>query len=185
LGLSQERITICTVGRIDGIERLSQLGMKRLNLSISLNAANDDLRSDLMPINRKVPLADLQAALIKYQPRANFVLGVNYCLLPGMNDAPEHVREIAEFCKPLGRVMVNVIPYNPGTVPLTRTPTDDETDTFINQLRDQGVIVRKRVTKGRSVMAACGQLGNVELRKEHRRLRQALTAPSDTQDSSS
>ena len=164
LGMSQERITVCTVGRIEGIATLQGLGMKRLNLSISLNAANDALRSELMPINRVVPLAELSLALQRYRPRANFVLGVNYCLMPGKNDAAEHAREVAEFCKPIGRVMVNVIPYNPGSVPITRAPTEDEIDTFIGRLRDHGLPVRRRITKGRSVMAACGQLGNVELR---------------------
>jgi 23S rRNA (adenine2503-C2)-methyltransferase len=168
MSFSQERLTVCTVGRVDGIERLKALGMKRLNLSISLNAANDALRSELMPVNRSVPLSRLQEALLGYKPRANFVLGVNYCLLPGKNDAPEHAREVAEFCRPIERVMVNVIPYNPGTAPLTRMPTEDEIDRFIGLLRDQGLPVRRRITKGRSVMAACGQLGNVELRQLRR-----------------
>jgi 23S rRNA (adenine2503-C2)-methyltransferase len=168
LGMSQERITVCSVGNVEGIERLAQLGLKRLNLSISLNAANDLLRSELMPINRRVPLAALQAALLRYRPRPNFVLGVNYCLMPGLNASDEHAREVAAFCLPLGRVMVNVIPYNPGNVPLTRAPSDDEVVTFIERLRSHGLPVRRRITKGRSVMAACGQLGNVQLRVARR-----------------
>ncbi|HKU41619.1 MAG TPA: 23S rRNA (adenine(2503)-C(2))-methyltransferase RlmN [Polyangiales bacterium] len=164
LSMSQERITVCTVGNLQGIARLQELGWKRLNLSISLNAGNDALRGALMPINRKAPLAELQRVLLGFRPRANFVLGVNYCLLPGHNDTPEHAREVADFCLPLGRVMVNVIPYNPGSVPLTRAPSEAEIDGFIAQLRDHGLPVRRRITKGRTVMAACGQLGNVELR---------------------
>jgi 23S rRNA (adenine2503-C2)-methyltransferase len=147
--------------------------MKRLNLSISLNAANDKLRSELMPINRVTPLSELQNALLSYRPRNNFVLGVNYCLMPGINDAAEHVREVAEFCRPIGRVMVNIIPYNPGNVPIARAPSDEETDAFIHALRDEGLPVRKRITKGRSVMAACGQLGNVELRQLRQKPRPA------------
>jgi 23S rRNA (adenine2503-C2)-methyltransferase len=169
LGFSQERITICSVGRVDGIRRLQALQLKRLNLSISLNAANDALRAELMPINRVVPLSQLQATLLEYRPRPNFVLGVNYCLMPGKNDTPAHAREVAEFCRPLGRVMVNVIGYNPGSEPLTRAPSDEEVDAFIEQLRSHGLPVRKRITKGRSVMAACGQLGNVELRSLRRK----------------
>jgi 23S rRNA (adenine2503-C2)-methyltransferase len=175
IGLAQERITICTVGRVDGIRRLQALGMKRLNLSISLNAANDALRSELMPINRLVPLAELQAVLQNYRPRPNFALGVNYCLLPGKNDTAQHAREVAEFCRPLGRLMLNVIPYNPGSVPLTRAPTEAEIEAFIGQLRAEGLPVRRRITKGRSVMAACGQLGNVELRTIRRKA--ALQTP--------
>jgi len=165
LGMSQERITVCTVGRIEGIRQLQATGMKRLNLSISLNAPDDALRSELMPVNRVHGLTELSQALQAYRPRANFVLGVNYCLLPGKNDSEEHARAVAEFCRPIGRVMVNVIPYNPGHVPLTRAPSENEIDAFIACLREHGLPVRRRITKGRSVMAACGQLGNVELRK--------------------
>jgi 23S rRNA (adenine2503-C2)-methyltransferase len=169
LGMAQERITVCTVGRIDGIRRLQSLGMKRLNLSISLNAPDDALRSALMPINRVVPLAALSEVLADYRPRANFVLGVNYCLLPGYNDGAEHARGVAEFCRPIGRVMVNVIPYNPGNAPLTRAPSEPEVEAFIGELRGHGLPVRMRITKGRTVMAACGQLGNVELRTLRRK----------------
>ena len=70
------------------------------------------------------------------------------------------------------RVMVNVIPYNPGSAPLTRAPDEHEIDRFIELLRAEGLPVRRRITKGRTVMAACGQLGNVELRQ----LRRAKTA---------
>lgn len=165
VGIKQERITVCTVGLIDGIRQLQALGMKRLNLSISLNAAADALRSELMPINRVMRLAELSAVLQAYRPRRNFVLGVNYCLLPGKNDGVEHARAVAEFCRPIGRVMVNVIPYNPGGAPLTHAPTEQEIETFIEALHRHGLPVRRRMTKGRGVMAACGQLGNVELRE--------------------
>lgn len=164
LAIGQERLTICTVGHVEGIRLLGQQGFKRLNLSISLNAANDSLRSELMPINRRTDLGELQAALMEYKPRRNFVLGVNYCLLPGMNDTKTDARAVAEFCRPLGRVLVNLIPYNPGSVPLTRAPEEAEIERFIGWLRAQGVPVRERVTKGRSVMAACGQLGNPSAR---------------------
>jgi 23S rRNA (adenine2503-C2)-methyltransferase len=177
LAIAQERITVCTVGRIDGIALLAEAGFRRLNLSVSLNAPTDALRAELMPIARKTPLAELQLALQRYRPRANFALGVNYCLLPGMNDAREHAAAIARFCEPLGRVMVNVIAYNPGTLPLTRPPTDDEVDRFIGWLRDEGLAVRLRITKGRSVMAACGQLGDVELRRKHKP--RALRTPTN------
>lgn len=168
LAIAQERMTVCTVGGVRGIERLRREGMPRLNLSVSLNAANDELRNKIMPVNRRDDLATLQRALIAYRPRPNFALGVNYCLLPGINDSREHVRQIAEFCEPLGRVLVNVIPYNPGTQPMTRAPTDAEVDAFIGWLREEGLPVRQRITKGRSVMAACGQLGDPSARARRR-----------------
>jgi len=166
MALGQERVTVCTVGRVDGIHKLAQAGFRRLNLSISLNAPEDALRASIMPIARTVSLAQLQDALIAYRPRDNFAVGVNYCLLPGINDGPEHARGIADFCAPLGRVMVNLIPYNPGGAPLARAPEEAEIERFIGWLREHGLPVRRRITKGRSVMAACGQLGNVELRRK-------------------
>ncbi len=171
LAIAQERITICTVGHVQGIERLHQEGMKRLNLSISLNAAVDSLRSELMPINRRSDLRTLQRALACYRPRKNFALGVNYCLLPGLNDTRADARAIADFCEPLGRVLVNVIAYNPGSIPITRAPSEYEVEQFIGWLREDGLPVRQRVTKGRSVMAACGQLGNPSARVDRRSLR--------------
>jgi len=164
--LGQERITVCTVGSVRGIEKLAALGYRRLNLSVSLNAANDTLRSQLMPVNRAHNLAELQTALLGYRQRPNFVFGVNYCLMPGLNDAREHAAEIAAFCQPLGRALVNVIPYNPGSHPIARAPEMEEVDRFIGWLRDEGLPVRLRITKGRSVMAACGQLGNLDQAKK-------------------
>lgn len=170
LAMGQERLTICTVGHVEGIRLLAQQGLKRINLSISLNAANDSLRAELMPINRRTKLAELQAALIEYKPRRNFALGVNYCLLPGINDTLADAHAVAEFCEPLGRALVNLIPYNPGSMPLTRAPEEAEIERFIGWLRAEGLPVRQRITKGRSVMAACGQLGNPSARRERRTL---------------
>jgi 23S rRNA (adenine2503-C2)-methyltransferase len=121
-----------------------------------------------MPITRKYPLAELQEVLASYRPRPNFTLAVNYCLLPGINDAREHAAGVARFCAAIPRVMVNVIPYNPGHAPLTRKPSEAEIDRFIGWLYEDGLPVRRRVTRGQSVMAACGQLGNVELRRARR-----------------
>lgn len=156
---SQERLTVCTSGDAAGIEGLARLGLKRLNLSVSLNAARDELRDRLMPVNRGTPLAALAAVLAAYPKRRNFVLGVNYCLLPSLNDGPEDAAAVARFCAAVGRTLVNLIPYNPGRHPITRAPADAEVDRFLDLLKAEGVPVRLRVEKGRSVMAACGQLG--------------------------
>jgi 23S rRNA (adenine2503-C2)-methyltransferase len=164
VAMGQERITVCTVGHVEGLERLAKLGLKRLNVSVSLNAARDDLRRELMPITRRYPLAELQQALVRYRPRRNFALGVNYCLMPGINDTRADARDVATFCRPLERVLLNLIPYNPGTVALTRAPTEEEVVRFVGWLREEGLPVRRRLTKGRNVMAACGQLGNPSLR---------------------
>ncbi len=178
LHYSQERITICTSGHAAGIARLAELGWKRLNLSLSLNGGSDDVRSRIMPVNRKTPLAELQRILAAYPQRRNFTLGVNYCLLPGLNDTRADAAQVAQFCAPLGRVLLNLIPYNPGNAPLTRAPTEDEVTGFIGWLREEGLPVRRRITKGRTIMAACGQLGNAELRKKPPRVPDAVTPPA-------
>ena len=165
LGFSQERLTICTSGHAAGLRQLAALGWKRLNLSLSLNAAEDQARSRIMPVNRRTPLAELQGLLAGYPQRRNFILGVNYCLIPGLNDGPQDAQRVADFCRPLGRVLVNLIPYNPGSAPIARAPSESEIDGFIAALRGVGLPVRRRVTKGRGIMAACGQLGNVALRR--------------------
>ena len=171
LHYSHERITICTSGHADGITKLAALGWKRLNLSLSLNAADDARRSSIMPVNRRTPLAELQRILAAYPQRRNFTLGVNWCLMPGINDSREDAARVAGFCRPLGRVLINLIPYNPGNAPLTRAPDEAEIERFVGWLREDGLPVRRRITKGRSIMAACGQLGNVELRKRRAALR--------------
>jgi 23S rRNA (adenine2503-C2)-methyltransferase len=166
LAFGQQRITVCTAGHVDGIRRLAELGWKRLGLSVSLNAAIDEKRDRLMPVNRRWPVAALKEALIDYRPRAAFPYRISYCLMPGINDGPEDVAALIEFVRPLMPSIVNVIPYNPGTKPLSRAPEPDEVDRFIRAVDAGGVPVRQRITKGRSMMAACGQLGNLELRKK-------------------
>ncbi len=165
LSYGQPRLTVCTAGRPDGLEKLAALGYRRMDLSLSLNAATDKKRDKLMPVNRRYPLATLQQALLKWPRRKGFVFAINYCLMPGFNDSREDARDVAKFCEPLDRALLNLIPYNPGNKPLTRAPTEEEIDTFIGWLSEEGVPVRRRRTRGRSVMAACGQLGNRELRK--------------------
>ncbi len=156
---SLERITLCTSGVAEGIRLLGTFGLKRLNLSISLNSALEETRNRIMPINRTIPLDALSAALQSYPCRRNFVFCLNYCLMPGVNDTSEEVAAIATFASKLERVFVNVIPYNPGREPICHAPTDEETDRFILALIAAGLIVKRRQLKGGSVMAACGQLG--------------------------
>ena len=161
---SQEDLTVCTAGLPEGIARLKGLGLKRLNLSVSLNAPDDELRDELMPVNRGVGLDALAASLALYPQRRNFALGVNYCLMPGRNDGPGAEDGVAAFLRaaaPSGRALVNLIPYNPGSSPIGGAPTEAEIDSFIRRLEAAGVMVRLRSPRGRGLMAACGQLGRV------------------------
>ena len=163
--IGQQRITVCTVGHIPGIERLSRLGWPRLNLALSLSAGDDETRSQIMPITRKMPVADVLAAVQRYWPRKNFVLALNYCLIPGVNDRRQDASSTAALATGVGRALINLIPYNPGTRPIARAPTEEETARFIGWLEEDGAMVRRRKTKGRGAMAACGQLGNPTLRR--------------------
>jgi 23S rRNA (adenine2503-C2)-methyltransferase len=154
-----ERITVCTCGPAGGLARLAGLGLSRMNLSISLNAGDDATRGRLMPVTRSSGLAALAVELASIPRRRNFVLGVNYCLIPGVNDSPSDAGRAAVYCKSLGRALVNLIPYNPGSRPLGRAPTVDEMARFTDWLEEAGAVVRRRASKGASIMAGCGQLG--------------------------
>lgn len=159
LSLARERITISTVGRVEGIHRLAGLGWRRLNLAVSLNAPNDEIRGRIMPINRAEPMAALRAALLEYPLRNCQFLMIEYVLIPGVNDQPEHARELCEFLRPL-RCCVNVIPYNPRLESPWPAPSEDAVQRFVGWVAETGQPVKRRVTHGREFMAACGQLGN-------------------------
>ena len=154
-----ERMTLCTCAPPDGIPSLAALAPKRLNLSVSLNAGTDRTRSAIMPVNRRAGLSELREALAAYPRRRNFVLAANYCLIPGINNGDQEARGVADFCASVGRVLVNLIPYNPGSRPLAAPPTGEEIERFEARLLAYGCDVRRRARKGGAIMAACGQLG--------------------------
>lgn len=158
-GYAQERLTVCTVGHVPGIHALRELGWKRLGLALSLNSADEARRAELMPYSVRYSLADIQQALLAFRQRRNLAIGVHWCLMPGINDGARDAEQLAAFVAPLGRTFVHVIPYNPGSAPIARAPHEEEVVTFVARLRERGLAVRRRITKGRSVMAACGQLG--------------------------
>ncbi len=176
-GLPTSKITISTVGRLDGLAQLkgkiAEPGWHRLNLAVSLNAPNDAVRSGIMPINRGMPMGDLQKVLIDWPQYGGGKICVEYVLIPGVNDAPEHVQQIADFLKPINargrpempRCLLNLIPYNPRRSSPWPAPEEAHVDQFLAALRDAGVYAKRRRTKGRDMMGACGQLGNERIRK--------------------
>jgi len=168
LSFSMERITLCTSGPPGGVEALRSLSLKRINLSFSLNAGNDRKRGELMPIARTSRLEDVAASLAAYSMRRNFVLGVNWCLLPGINDSREDAREAAAFCSRVGRSLLNLIPYNPGRLALTRAPSEEEISRFASWLEEDGCLLRRRPGRGGKIMAGCGQLGSGSIPREGR-----------------
>jgi len=157
-GLARRHVTISTVGRVDQLARWAELGLTGVNLAVSLGAADDTVRSELMPVNRVAPLAVLKAALLAVPVPDDRRILIGYTVIPGVNDSPALVQELVRWCAGL-RVLVNLIPYNPIPSRSWRAPTDVEVLALRNALDRAGVPVRVRLTKGDEVMAACGQLG--------------------------
>ncbi len=162
--IPRRRITVSTVGRCDGIRRLAALRWRRLNLAVSLNAPNDAIRSQIMPINRVEPMADLRRAIAAYPVRAGGHVLIEYVLIRGLNDAPEHARELAAYLHGLP-TCVNLIPYNPRENSPYDVPDEETVVAFQQVLMDAGQLAFRRNTKGTQAMAACGQLGTIALRR--------------------
>ncbi len=156
IGISPKHVTLSTSGIVPGIERLGQEKV-RPKLAISLNASNDDQRDALMPINRKYPLTVLLAACKNYPLRPWEHLTFEYVMLGGVNDAPEDARRVVRLLAPLKSVKVNLIPWNPGELPY-RESSAQQIEEFRKILVDRSVPAFVRYSRGRDVMAACGQL---------------------------
>lgn len=176
LSIPLPSITLSTSGHVDGIRRLARLaalpppeGFPRLRLAVSLNAPTDDLRSELMPVNRRWNLARLREALLEFPlARPRDALFVEYVLLDGVNDSRDQALEIVEFLRGI-KACVNLIPHNPGPDSPYRRPPDSRVREFLRWLLDAGQRTRLRGTKGADAMAACGQLGNPDQKRPGRR----------------
>jgi 23S rRNA (adenine2503-C2)-methyltransferase len=155
LGISHRRTAISTVGWIPGIERLRDTPMP-IRLALSLHAADEALRSELMPVNDRHPLSDVLAACRSYYERKRRRVFVEYVMLAGVNDSHVQADQLAEV---LDRRMfkVNLIPYNPTGSPF-RASSRKAIDAFKAQLERRGLDVTVRLTRGRDIDAACGQL---------------------------
>ena len=162
--IPRRRVTISTVGRCDGIRRLAALGWRRLNLAVSLNAPNDEIRSQIMPINRAEPMAKLREAIAAYPVRAGGHVLIEYVLIRGLNDKFEHAVQLAEYLAGL-HTCVNLIPMNPIENAPFVAPSEAVCDEFQTVLMQRGQLAFRRWTKGRQAMAACGQLGNLGLQR--------------------
>jgi 23S rRNA (adenine2503-C2)-methyltransferase len=161
IGISPRHVTLSTSGIVPGIERLGQERV-RPKLAISLNASNDEQRNALMPINKKYPLGVLLEACRKYPLRPWEHLTFEYVMLGGVNDAPDDARRVVRLLAPLKSVKVNLIPWNPGELPY-REAAAEHIEEFRKILVDRGVPAFVRYSRGRDVMAACGQLALQEV----------------------
>jgi 23S rRNA (adenine2503-C2)-methyltransferase len=161
MGTSPKRVTLSTSGIVPGIERMAQEKV-RPKLAISLNASNDEQRDALMPINRKYPLSVLMNACKEYPLRTWEHLTFEYVMLGGINDAAEDARRVVQLLAPLKSVKVNLIPWNPGELPYRESSTERIED-FRRILVERGVPAFVRYSRGRDVMAACGQLALLQI----------------------
>ncbi|HVX60201.1 MAG TPA: 23S rRNA (adenine(2503)-C(2))-methyltransferase RlmN [Pirellulales bacterium] len=156
LGISARRITISTVGLPPALDRLAEKDC-HYHLAVSLHAPNDALRNQLVPVNAKTGIAPILAAADRYFEHTGRRLTFEYVLLGGLNDAPQHARELVQLLR--GKTaLLNVIPYNPVAGLPYQTPSDAALKQFLEILTRGGVNVQVRQRKGDKIDAACGQL---------------------------
>jgi 23S rRNA (adenine2503-C2)-methyltransferase len=157
-GLSKRRVTLSTSGVVPALDRLADVS--EVSLAISLHAPNDELRNQLVPINRKYPIAELLRSSRNYidrQTDKKRVVTVEYTLIAGVNDSQDQARELAVLlhdfpCK------INLIPFNPFPQSEYQKPSGNAVSRFWQVLIDEGFIVTVRSTRGDDIDAACGQL---------------------------
>jgi len=155
LGVTNRRTAVSTVGWIPGIERLTASGVP-VRLALSLHAPEDSLRSELMAVNERYPLADvLEACRTHFAARRRRVF-VEYVMLAGVNDSYAQARQLAEVLDPR-MFKVNLIPYNPTDSPYEGS-SPKAIEAFRAELERHGVGATVRLTRGRDIAAACGQL---------------------------
>ena len=165
LGLSARHITVSTVGLVPGIRRLAGEDLP-VNLAVSLHAANDTLRDELVPINKRYPLSVLMGACADYLRAKGRRLSFEWALIDGTNDRLSDARELAELARTLPLpAHVNLIPLNPTPGYPTRGTPRDGVERFRRRLTDLGINATIRRNRGTDIDAACGQLAaRVELR---------------------
>lgn len=160
VGLSPQRMTVSTSGIVPGIQRFAEEPQEvRPKLAISLNAPNDEIRSEVMPINRKWPIEAVVDAVRDIRLRTRERITFEYVLLGGVTDQPQHAAEVARLVRRTGLpAKVNLIAWNPGPGIAYETPKAEAVETFRRALAAEGVPVYLRRPRGRDIYAACGQL---------------------------
>jgi 23S rRNA (adenine2503-C2)-methyltransferase len=156
LGVAPSRITVSTVGHVAGLDRLAASRWIP-ELAVSVNAATDELRRSLMPIDRKWPLSDLRRALDRWPRAPHRKITLEYVLLDRVNDELVHADRLAAWIGTLHHV-VNVIPFNVWDGAPYREPPPERISAFVDRLREHGCLVKIRRSRGRDARAACGTL---------------------------
>ncbi|MFY9476673.1 MAG: 23S rRNA (adenine(2503)-C(2))-methyltransferase RlmN [Aquabacterium sp.] len=175
-GLSRRRVTVSTSGVVPMIERLQK--DCPVALAVSLHAPNDPLRDELVPLNRKYPIAELLASCVDYLSAAprDFIT-FEYCMLDGVNDTDEHARELIALVRNKVPCKFNLIPFNPFPQSGLKRSNNPRVQAFARILVDAGIVTTVRKTRGDDIDAACGQLaGEVQdrTRASERMLRQPI-----------
>lgn len=158
LGMSPSRITVSTAGIPAKIRQLADEGV-RFNLAVSLHSAKENVRNQLMPVNRSYPLAELANSLIYFVEKTGIRPTFEYLLLNNINDSLEDARALAEYCRQFP-VKINIIEYNPVEGSDFRHSPDKQRDAFVRFLENRNMVVNLRKSKGKDIDAACGQLAN-------------------------
>lgn len=163
-GLANKRVTLSTAGLVPMIDRLGE--ESDVSLAVSLHAPVDELRTELVPLNRKYPIAELMDACVRYvrrKPRSSITF--EYTMMKGVNDQPGHARQLARLMRGFGNAAqmkdaakVNLIPFNPFAGTRFERSTDLDIRAFQKILLDSGVLTTVRRTRGDDIDAACGQL---------------------------
>ena len=155
LGFSSRRVTLSTVGLVPQIKKL--IDETQVNLAISLHATTDEMRSRLMPVNRKYPLGELIACARSLPIPKRKRITFEYVLLRGVNHSSDDARRLARLLNGI-RAKVNIIPFNPHPGSEFTRPTQEEIERFQNELAAYGLQVNVRRPRGDDIHAACGQL---------------------------
>lgn len=158
LDIALRYITLSTVGLVHGIENLSKSDLFGIRLAISVNTANNKIRSMIMPAGKKNSLEKIKQSLMRYPTGKRGCFLFEYILIKDVNNSKEDAFDLADYIKPLP-VRLNLIPYNPVDGFDFQSPSDKEMHQFADILKDRGVFVVKRWSKGRAISAGCGQLG--------------------------
>lgn len=154
VGITNRHTAISTVGWVPGIRRLTELQVK-MRLALSLHAPEDELRSQIMPVNDRYPVAEVMDACTEHAVKSRRMVFVEYVMLDGVNDGPEQAAGLVELLDPR-HFKLNLIPYNP-TGSYNGSPRD-RIAAFQKQLEDGGLTATVRLTRGQDIDAACGQL---------------------------
>lgn len=161
LGMSPQRITVSTVGIPKMIRKLANEGIK-FKLAVSLHSSRDEIRSEIMPINRSNSLQDLGDALRYWYDVTGSMVTYEYVVWDQINDTEEDVRALIKFCRIIPS-KVNLIQYNPIDDERFRQASEEKVNMYTNILENAGIVVKVRKSRGQDIDAACGQLANKDV----------------------